>query len=72
MSQLRRRVVHLVLWTTSVVSQIINAIDFEEIKARAMEMILRNEARGAQLTGIVDHQQAEDGEVDGRECLIHG
>jgi hypothetical protein len=41
------------------------------MKARAIEIILRNEAGGAQLTGIVENQQSEDyGEVDGRDCLI--
>jgi hypothetical protein len=40
-------------------NQIINASNFEEIKARAIEIIVRNQARGTQLTGIVEKGQAE-------------
>jgi hypothetical protein len=44
------------------VNQIMKAINFEDIGARSIEIILRNEARmGTQLTGIVEKGQAEDG-----------
>ncbi len=49
-------------------NQIIDDINFEEIKARTAEIILRNEAGGAQLAGIVENKP---GEVNGRDCLIH-
>jgi hydrogenase maturation factor HypE len=55
-----------------VVDQIMNAINFEEIKARAIVVILRKEARGAQLNGIVEKGKAQDGKVDGHDCLIRG
>jgi hypothetical protein len=55
-----------------VVNPILNAINFEEIEAQTIETIVRNKARGTQLTDIVEKGQAEDGEVDGPDCLIHG
>jgi hypothetical protein len=55
-----------------VVNEIINAIKFEEInKVRAIEIILWNKARGTALPGIFEKGHAEDGEVNGRDCLIH-
>ncbi len=66
----------MVYFTTlkdEVVNQIINAINFEEIQARAIEIILRNEARGTQLTsGIMEKRRLEDGEVAGHDWLICG
>jgi hypothetical protein len=58
----------MVCFTTlkdEVVNQIIDASNFEEGKARTIEIVWRNEARGTQLTSIVEKGQAEDGEVDG-------
>jgi hypothetical protein len=55
-----------------VVDQIMNAIKFEEIKARAIVVILRNKSRGAQLSGIVEKGKAQDGKMDGHDCLIRG
>jgi hypothetical protein len=55
-----------------VVDQIMNAIKFEEIKARAIVVILRNKSRGAQLSGIVEKKKAQDGKMDGHDCLIRG
>jgi hypothetical protein len=66
------------------VNQMINAINFEEIQAcRAIEIILRNERSKGHSTatgrlgsmvydGIMEKGHVEDGEVDGRDCLIHG
>jgi hypothetical protein len=41
-----------------------------EIKARATVIILRNESRDAQLSEIMEKGEAEDGKVDGHDCLI--
>jgi hypothetical protein len=49
-----------------------NAINFEEIKVRAIVGILRNEARGAQVSRILEKGKAQDGKVDGHDCLICG
>jgi alpha-D-ribose 1-methylphosphonate 5-triphosphate synthase subunit PhnL len=47
-------------------------MEFEEInKERAIEIILWNKARGTALPGIFDKGHAKDGEVNGRNCLIH-
>jgi hypothetical protein len=54
------------------VNQIMNAINFlEEIKARGTVIILRNEAKGTRLPGIVEKGLTKDGEVDERDCLGH-
>jgi hypothetical protein len=53
-----------------VVDQIMTAINFEETKARAIVVILRNKARGTQLSGIVEKKQAQDGKVHLRDCMI--
>jgi hypothetical protein len=55
-----------------VVDQIMNAIDFEEIKARAIMVILRNKSRGAQLSGIMEKGKAQEGKVDGHDFLVRG
>jgi hypothetical protein len=55
-----------------VLGQIIKAVNFEEMKARAIEIILRNEAKGTQPPGIEETGQVEDGEVHRRDCPIHG
>jgi hypothetical protein len=54
-----------------VVNQILNAMNFEKRMARAIEIILRHKARGTQLTGIMEKEQAEDGEVKGWDFLIY-
>jgi hypothetical protein len=53
-----------------VVNQIMSAVNFEEIKASAIVVILRSESRGAQLSGIVEKGKAQDGKVGGHDCLI--
>jgi hypothetical protein len=55
-----------------VVDQIMIAIEFEEIKARAMVVILRNKSRGAQLSGIIEKGKAQDGKNHWHDCLIRG
>ena len=58
-----------VTFKDEVVNQIINAINSKEIKAKAIQIILRNEARCTQeLTGILEKGQMGDGEVD--VCLL--
>ncbi len=54
------------------VNQIMNAIDFEEIKARAIVIMLRNKAMGPYLPGgNLEKGQAENnGEVDRGDYLI--
>jgi hypothetical protein len=41
-----------------------NALNFEEIKARVIVVILRNESRGAKLSRITEKGKAQDGKVD--------
>jgi hypothetical protein len=54
-----------------VVNQIMNAINFEELKARAMVIILRNKVMGTQLhDGIMEKGKVENGEIDGCDCLM--
>jgi hypothetical protein len=48
------------------------AIDFEEVKARAIVVILRNESRGAHLSKNVEKGEAEDRKFDWHDCLIRG
>jgi hypothetical protein len=48
-----------------VAAQIMNAINFEEIKAKAIVAILRNESRDAQLSGIMEKGKAQDGKSTG-------
>jgi hypothetical protein len=56
-----------------VVDQTMNVINFEEIKASAIVVILRNEPRDALLSGIMEKGKAQDGKVDdGHDCLIRG
>jgi hypothetical protein len=50
------------------VNPIFNTINFEELEAKAIETILRNKARGGK---SVEKGQAEDGEADGLDYLIH-
>jgi hypothetical protein len=52
------------------VIQIVNAINFEEIKATWTVIFLRNEAMATQLPDIVEKGPSEDGEVDERDCLM--
>ena len=50
-----------------------NVINFEEIKASAIVVILRNEPRDALLSGIMEKGKAQDGkDDDGHDCLIRG
>jgi hypothetical protein len=44
---------HVLALLDEEVNQIIDAINFEDIKARAIEKILTNKARGTQLNGIL-------------------
>ena len=56
-----------------VVNQIMNAINFEERKTRAIVVILKNKAMGSRLPGTMEKGQEENnGEVGGRDCLICG
>jgi hypothetical protein len=48
-----------------VANQIINAINFKEMKARTIEIILKNKAKSTQLTGTMEKGQLEVGEVNG-------
>jgi hypothetical protein len=52
--------------------QNMNAINLEEIKLRAIVVILRNEARGAQVSVILEKGKSQNGKIDGHDCLICG
>jgi hypothetical protein len=54
------------------VNQIMNAINLEEIKARAIGVILRNKAMGVRPPGIMEKEQAEmEKSADEFKVLYH-